>query len=219
MQPRLFDDVFVTPETPEGSSNEFYTPDWFVRAMEDGWGGRIDLDPSAAPHRNTRARRFIVGQEGCNGLLESWAREDGSPSGLVYSNPPYKTPTEEERKKLPPHWAFGDQGDFVRKAHAEWRLGHFEMAVLLIQQAAIGAKYSHECIRDQAAAGFPIGRLRFEDVHGTPASGAGTFASAIVIFTKHVDRYFDMRNALSGACTKRGHQVWWIHEPPHLQAR
>lgn len=221
---RALFDIDAPPNTPDGASNEFYTPAWIIAAIQAGAGVPIDLDPAAAPCRNTGARRYIVGQDGDDGLAESWTSNgasvrhgDGEPIRLVYCNPPYRAPTREERSKLPPHVAVGSQEAFLRKARSEVARGHVETVVLLVQQAALATGYGHACLRDQATIGLVHGRIAFVDAAGRASAGVGTFASMLAIFSSNPAMVLGIRDAFDAVGSRRGHPVWWIHAPAAMR--
>ena len=183
--------VGVPEAAPGGESDEFYTPAPIRAALAEI---AIDLDPCSPAHKPIPAAAHCVGSEGADGLAVPWR-------GVVFMNPPYS------RGSLPAWSAYAF--DQVARGNAD--------AVIGLIPARPGSKYWHRWIWNAADVGFIRGRVVFEGADGKPTPSAGTFDSALVVWSTALpadaQRSTDLRARLRqfrDALTAQGVAVYWV---------
>jgi hypothetical protein len=122
------------PAERDGSSDEWYTPQWLLDALPQP----LDLDPCADPGRRVPALRHIVGQEGGDGLAEPW-------QGRVFCNPPYSA---------------GNLPKWIAKCRAEADRG---CEVIALVPARVESGYWWDHVWGVARVGLLEDRIAFED--------------------------------------------------------
>ena len=137
----------MKPRTPKlryaqsrGSSNEWFTPEWLLKAARDALGGEIDLDPASCTEANegVRAKTFWTASD--DGLSKKWQAD------RLWLNPPYSS---------------GTLRGWVGKLTKAVRNGDVGHALLLLN-AATETRYGQEALAESNAVCFLKGRVRFE---------------------------------------------------------
>ena len=119
----------------QAMSVEWWTPREFVDRARRAMGG-IDLDPASCEqaNRHVRAKRFF--DQRVDGLTQHW-------HGRVWLNPPYGK----------------DAKRFVERLLSEFRLGHVQQAIALLNCNSIETRW-FEPLRNYPLC-FPRGRIHF----------------------------------------------------------
>lgn len=145
--------------------NEWYTPDVYIEAAREVFGGLIALDPASSEIANqvVKAERFFSKDD--NGLQRHWQAES------IWMNPPYSQP----EIRL-----------FSEKLVAEWLAGHVGQAVALTHNYTDTAWF-HTLANACDAICFTRGRIRFVNPEGKKA--APTQGQAFFYFGPAVERF------------------------------
>ena len=158
-------DVRILPTT---GSNEWYTPEPYIEAVHQLFGG-IDVDPASNHLANEVVRAKVYYSKTDDGLNRSWP-------GRVFLNPPYRGEN-----------GAGSQGMWTSRLLWQYQDGTTIEAVLLVC-ASTECKWFHPlwdypiCFTDH--------RIRFYGPGGT--AGQPTHGSAFVYLGHQVERFADI---------------------------
>lgn len=144
--------------------NEWYTPDIYLNAVREFYGGTIDLDAASSDfaQAKVRAEQYFTAEQ--DALTKPW-------HGRVWLNPPYSQP---------------EIGHFVAKLVSEVFSGNVTEAVLLTHNYTDTAWF-HEAVSAASAICFTRGRIKFYNSAGTEA--APTQGQAFSYFGDRVNEF------------------------------
>lgn len=155
-----------TRGTQGTGENEWYTPNQYIEAARQCFGGTIDLDPATSEFAQAtiRAERYFTVEH--DGLNQEWL-------GSVWLNPPYAQPLI---------------NDFILKLIIEFGSGRAKQAIMLTHNYTDSAWF-HEAMGSADAVCFTRGRVQFYNHNGDRA--APTQGQAFFYFGKNVEQFCD----------------------------
>lgn len=162
-----------------------FTPPDFMEHIYAAFG-EVDLDPCAHRLSPVIARRWILLDEGGDGLVDPWSGR------LAFVNPP-----------------FSQYLAWLRRAHDQWRAGNVDTVVCL-GPVRTDSAWFHETLHDDADIYFLRGRVRFLDTRGkgqhTPFSlmvlALGASAEQKARYAERVPGFWLKSGILAGECDR-----------------